>query len=80
MKRNSKHSFPSHLDVENFPDRYKLRAGVYFVDSIPRTPSGKPLRRVIVESTTEMFKTAMECDAELRSYIEDIPEELRKLI
>lgn len=44
-------------------DRYKLRAGVYFVDSIPTTVSGKLLRRIVKETATELFNDQkLSCD------------------
>jgi acyl-coenzyme A synthetase/AMP-(fatty) acid ligase len=38
------------LEIENFlnskvQDAKKLRGGVYFVDTVPQTPSGKPRRK-----------------------------------
>lgn len=35
--------------LDHFADYYKLRGGVYFVDSLPTTPSGKILRRKVKE-------------------------------
>lgn len=44
---NQKYFFPFYL--EHFADYYKLRGGIYFVDSLPMTPSGKMLRRKVRE-------------------------------
>ncbi|XP_031628269.1 4-coumarate--CoA ligase-like 7 [Contarinia nasturtii] len=41
--------------AEHFSDHFKLRGGVYFVDSLPTTPSGKVLRRKVKESTIELY-------------------------
>lgn len=32
--------------LDNFDDSHKLRGGVYFVDELPLTPSGKIVRRL----------------------------------
>lgn len=40
---------------DNLVDYCKLRGGVYFVDSIPSTPSGKLLRRVAKEVASKSF-------------------------
>lgn len=32
--------------LDNFDDSCKLRGGVYFVDDLPSTPSGKVIRRL----------------------------------
>lgn len=37
------------------PDYCKLRGGVYFVDVIPRTPSGKILRRLVKETAKAFY-------------------------
>lgn len=42
--------------VENLVDSRKLRGGVYFVDSLPTTPSGKVKRRVVRAIAIELFK------------------------
>lgn len=38
----------------NFPDHKKLRGGVYFVDSLPLTPSGKVIRRELKRLANEL--------------------------
>lgn len=45
----------SHL--ENFApnENYKICGGVYFVDSLPTTPSGKLLRREAKQLAIEMY-------------------------
>lgn len=42
--------------LEHFADHYKLRGGVYFVDSLPTTLSGKVLRRKVKETAIELYK------------------------
>lgn len=59
------HKFSDHESViiellvfaDNFPDYCKLRGGVYFVDSMPTTPSGKLLRRRVKEYITNLYNT-----------------------
>lgn len=41
---------------DNFADYKKLRGGVYFVQSLPLTASGKVLRRCVKELAIEMYK------------------------
>lgn len=57
-----------------------LRGGVYFVDSLPKTPSGKIIRRKVAEYATELFHKSGINDPLIKSYISDIPEVVRKLI
>lgn len=38
-----------------FMDFKKLRGGVYFVDDLPRTPSGKVLKRLVKEIAVELY-------------------------
>ena len=57
-----------------------LRGGVYFVDSLPKTPSGKVIRGKVTELATEIFHKAGINDPDIQSYIADIPEYVRKLI
>lgn len=66
--------------LEKFPSRSRLRGGVYFVDSLPNTHSGKLIRRKITEIATDMFKAAKSSDPDVQSYLREIPEEFRKLI
>lgn len=42
--------------VDTFADSRKLRGGVYFVDSLPTTPSGKVKRKVVKANAIELFK------------------------
>lgn len=42
--------------ANHFADYYKLRGGVFFVDAIPMTPSGKMLRRKVREIAAELRK------------------------
>lgn len=44
------------LFADNFVDSRKLRGGVYFVDSLPTTPSGKVKRKVVKANAIELFK------------------------
>lgn len=44
------------LPLDHFADHYKLRGGVYFVDSLPTTPSGKVLRRLVKETAIALSK------------------------
>lgn len=43
------------FSVDNFVDSRKLRGGVYFVDSLPTTPSGKVKRKVVRADAIELF-------------------------
>lgn len=42
--------------ADTFADSKRLRGGVYFVDSLPVTPSGKLLRRAIGQHATKMYE------------------------
>lgn len=42
--------------ARKFTDNKRLRGGVYFVDSLPTTPSGKVLRRDLKTLATELYK------------------------
>lgn len=42
--------------AEHFADHYHLRGGVYFVDTLATTMSGKVLRRKAKEIAIELFK------------------------
>ncbi|XP_031635434.1 uncharacterized protein LOC116348546 [Contarinia nasturtii] len=68
------------LVANHFPKRMWLRGGVYFVDSLPKTPSGKVIRRKVAELATELFHLRGINDLDIQSYIADIPEEYHKLI
>lgn len=46
MKRYPFSITDSFCFADHFNDSYKLRGGVYFVDSLPSTPSGKVIRRL----------------------------------
>lgn len=83
LKLNSKFETQSQnfrYFVENFPERAKPRGGVYFVDKLLKNHNGKLIRREISKYATQQFRLARENDAELRSYLEDIPEEFRAVI
>ncbi|XP_037033669.1 4-coumarate--CoA ligase 1-like [Bradysia coprophila] len=41
--------------ADHFTDYKQLRGGVYFVDAIPLTPSGKVVRRVVKELAIELY-------------------------
>lgn len=45
--------------LDNLGDDCKPRGGVYFVDSIPTTASGKPLRRVVKEIATRLYRAVI---------------------
>lgn len=40
----------------HFTDQHKLRGGIYFIDTLPVTPSGKVMRRKAKEIALEMLK------------------------
>lgn len=44
------------LVASNFTDSRRLRGGVYFVESLPTTPSGKILRREVMKSAMDLYK------------------------
>lgn len=70
----------SNFLLEKFPHRSRIRGGVYFVEALPKTPTGKPIRREIAEIATGRFQSMKETDPDIKSYLMDIPEEFRKLI
>lgn len=73
-------NFPFKYFSDHFPKRLWLRAGIYFVESLPKTGSGKLVRREIAKVAIKMFEEAKESDPNIRSYVSDIPEAFRKLI
>lgn len=42
--------------AENLADAKRLRGGVYFVDKLPMTPSGKVIKRLVKEDIIKTFK------------------------
>lgn len=70
----------SFLRLDNFPRRLWLRAGVYFVESLPKTGTGKLVRREIIKIATKLYEEAKHNDPDIQSYASDIPEAFRKLI
>lgn len=70
----------SYFDTERFPDRSKLRGGVYFVDKLPKTHNGKIIRKEITDFAAQSFRTIKDTDPDIQSYLDDYPEEFRKLI
>lgn len=68
------------LNTDKFPNRAKLRGGVYFIDSLPKTFNGKLVRARITEIAIERFNVARECDSDIQSYLSEYPEDNRKLI
>lgn len=66
--------------IDRFPKRSWLRAGVYFVESLPKTGSGKLVRREITKMATEMFEKAKRNDPNIQSYFLDIALEFRNII
>lgn len=74
------HLFSFYFHLDTFPNRSKLRAGVYFVNSLPKTTSGKPMHSKIVEITAELFNVAKYNDPIVKSFLMDIPTEFKHLI
>lgn len=68
-----------YFELDKFPNRYKLRGGIYFVDALPKTNSGKPLRPKITAMAAEYFKMAKQNDP-IKAFLMDIPEEFQHLI
>ena len=66
--------------LEKFPKRSWLRAGVYFVESLPKTNNGKLVPREITKMASEMFEELKQKDTDIQLYLADIPLEFRKLI
>lgn len=66
--------------IENFPDGLKLRGGVYFVDSLAKTHSGKFIRKEITDTVKKLFIAAKESDPLIQLYLSDIPDDYRRLI
>lgn len=58
----------------------KLRGGVYFVDSLPRTKSGKLRRKEITDIATKLFHATMHMDAQIQLHLSEIPSEFRNLV
>ncbi|XP_031627698.1 4-coumarate--CoA ligase 1-like [Contarinia nasturtii] len=66
--RNENVTSITHDEVEkmitdNFADYKRLRGGVYFVDTLPLTPSGKILRRCVRETAIKLYNDTLELDA-----------------
>lgn len=81
MNRKESEQFSNFLlNTERFPNRSKLHGGIYFVNSLPKSPSGKLLRRMVTEQTMKLFREAKGNDKDLQSHPSDIPEEYRKHI
>lgn len=77
------HTSSSHIELfylENFPSRLKLRGGVYFVDSLPRTKNGKLRRKEITDIATELFRATMDTDPQIQLHLSEIPSEFRNLV
>lgn len=53
----------SFIYLDRFADYKRLRGGVYFVDELPLTPSGKIIRRRVREIAIEMYENEMEPDS-----------------
>lgn len=45
--------------ADKLADQYKLRGGVYFVESLPTTASGKILRREVKDILIKRFNEQM---------------------
>lgn len=52
-------SFLIYLSLDNLGQCCKLRGGVYFLESLPKTSSGKILRGAVKERITELFKVGL---------------------
>lgn len=74
------HFFHILFGIENFSDPSKLRGGIYFVESLPKTHNGKLIRKGITQLATEMFKATKDTDPDIHFYLSDIPEEFRMFI
>lgn len=48
--------------LDNLGQCCKLSGGVYFVDSLPKTASGKTLRGVVKKRITELYKLKQKID------------------
>lgn len=45
-------------DLDHLSDYCKLRGGVYFVESIPMTSTGKVQRRIVKENAIKLYELA----------------------
>lgn len=54
-KHHIKYIFFIYFYLDHFADYCKLRGGVYFVDELPLTPSGKMLRRKVKEIAIQQY-------------------------
>lgn len=54
--------FSFFLFKDNLLDDCKLRGGVYFVDSLPMTVAGKPIRGSIKKIATELYQKKLNCE------------------
>lgn len=68
------------FQTENFPNGLKLRGGVYFVDSLPKTHSGKFIRKEITHMLKKLFDELKSSDPLIQSYLSDIPDDYKRLI
>lgn len=68
------------MKIAKFADNLKLRGGVYFVDSLSKTDTGKFRQRDITKLAAELFSRAKISDPDIQSYLLDIPEEFRTII
>lgn len=67
--------------LDNFSDRLKLRGGIYFVQSLAKTNTGKLRREAITHRAAEMFREAIRCNSsDIRSYLADIPDQFIKIM
>lgn len=69
-----------HIFIEKFSSGLRLRAGIYFVDSIPKTPTGKFVRKKVMELAEQFFKVAKEVDPDVQKHLLDIPDEYKRLV
>lgn len=73
-------SFNLSSKLDKFPNRSKLRAGVHFVDALPKTNSGKPMRTKVIEMAAELFAEAKQTDPVVKYFLSDIPADFQHLI
>lgn len=51
-----------YIVLAKFPDQCHLRGGVYFVDTIPTTGSGKVLHREARKMATKLYEESIQCN------------------
>lgn len=56
-------TFNLFIYLDHFADYKRLRGGVYFVESLPLTPSGKVIRRYVKEIAIKLYNETHEPDS-----------------